>query len=351
MRAMDIRARIFAAIGVGGLVLGNTAACGSEGSTNPVNVDAGGDAATRADSSGDASPSPADAAKPADAASSDAPIILTDTGASDTSFDGPSPSPRRPFLVGSSLRVAEVSERDDWASPLGESAALDPSTAEWLGRSWLADAREEHASIAAFARFTLLLLSVGAPPDLVLASQRASIDEIRHARGCFALARRYSGRSAGPGALVVSDALGAMSLAEMAALTAEEGAVGETLGVVLATEQLALATDPEVRALPARIVTDEARHAELSWGFLRWAIAKGGAPVRRAAEHAFRAAIDKTRATPTRTYDVALAAWHAHGRLTCAEARAVTERGIRDVLEPCASALFRLEPVAQPALA
>ena len=38
------------------------------------------------------------------------------------------------------------------------------------------------ASIAAFARFTMMLLAVGAPPELVVAAQRASIDEVAHAR-------------------------------------------------------------------------------------------------------------------------------------------------------------------------
>lgn len=37
----------------------------------------------------------------------------------------------------------------------------------------------------------MLMLSVGAPPDLIVRSQRASIDEVRHAEKCFGLASRY----------------------------------------------------------------------------------------------------------------------------------------------------------------
>jgi hypothetical protein len=51
-------------------------------------------------------------------------------------------------------------------------STLDPRTRAALARAWAQDGVEEHASIAAFARFTVLLLSVGAPPDFVEAAQR-----------------------------------------------------------------------------------------------------------------------------------------------------------------------------------
>ncbi len=261
---------------------------------------------------------------------------------------------RRPFLVGSSLRLAEAVESDDWQleerDPL-PSASLNPATAAALARDWLKDALDEHASIAAFARFTMHLVSVGAPPQLVVASQRAALDEVRHARACFALARRYGGRDVGPGPLPIHDAMDAVTLSEIAALTTEEGCVGETLGVLLAEEQLAKTTDPCVRSVLARahIVTDEARHAELAWSFVRWAIARGGEPVRRAVAAAIRRSVAGTLAMPVRTYEgVDIDAWRAHGRLTCADARAVVERGVREIIEPCAAMLLG-EPLATPA--
>ena len=134
------------------------------------------------------------------------------------------------------------------------------------------------------------------------------------------------------------------TLVDMAALAAEEGCVGETLGVLLARDQLARTTDPLVRpAHHAREhpVADEERHAELAWRFVSWAIARGGAPVARAVAAALRRAIDATLAVPIRTQrGVDTAAWRAHGRPTCADARAVAERGIREVLIPCAEALL-----------
>jgi len=182
----------------------------------------------------------------------------------------------------------------------------------------------------------MLLLAVGAPPTLAVLSQRASIDEIRHAELCFALATRYGAPASGPAPLAVHDAVHAMSLAEVAALTAEEGCVGETLGAALAQEQLRLATDAEARRALRRIARDEDRHAALAWRFTRWAVLTGGDAVRVAVADAVERAIRGTLAMEVRRYDdVDLAAWHAHGRVTCGEARAVAAAAIERVVRPC----------------
>lgn len=339
MRCSDLRVRILAVIGATGLASAAITACGSDPS--PIGSHAQDDAADeRGDAGGglftDAAP---DSAQP-------------DTSGQDGAGDERPPSPRRPFLVGASLRSAASEVRDDWVLRDPENSrdsrsGLDAATARELARVWLADGLEEHASIAAFARFTMMLLAVGAPPDLVVASQRASIDEIGHARECFALAHRYGGGSAvGPGKLDVHDALGAFTLADLAALATEEGCIGETLGVALANEQLALVTDPHASRVLTRIVKDEARHAELAWRFVAWAIGEEqrGSPsasgvsaaVGRAAAHAIAA----TRAMTIRPGPNDLAAWHTHGRLTCAEARDASERAVQEVVLPCLGALL-----------
>ncbi|MGO8997097.1 MAG: ferritin-like domain-containing protein [Polyangiaceae bacterium] len=321
MRTLWIRARILSAIGASSFGL---VGCGSSGTVAPpdASTDAG-----PAQSAFDAS----DATPEADAA--------PDSSASDATADAPL-SVRRPFLVGRSMRAAQPTARDDWGRQLAAlDSALDERTRDALFRAWQRDGLEEHASIAAFARFTMLMLSVGAPPELVVGSQRASLDEVAHARACFALAARYHGTDVGPAPLDVHDSLGSLSLAELAALTAEEGCVGETLGAVLAQEQLACARDPEVVRMLTKLVADELRHAELAWRFVRWAIDRGGASVARAVERAAQRAITEIRRMPLRPHDVDLDAWHAHGRLTCEEARAASERGIQDVVEPCLEAL------------
>jgi hypothetical protein len=137
-------------------------------------------------------------ANPADAAG-DSPADVTP--------DRP-PSVRRPLLVGTSLRSASVVAREDWGAGDGTATApdgVDAGTLAALAKAYALDGCEEHASIAAFARLTLHLLSVGAPPELIEKAHLASLDEIRHARSCFALARRYGGGALGPSALSIDD--------------------------------------------------------------------------------------------------------------------------------------------------
>jgi hypothetical protein len=232
------------------------------------------------------------------------------------------------------MRSSSAAERDDWVDEMSTVDIAHSRTREFLAQSWLKDALEEHASIAAFARFTMLLLSVGAPPDLAVGSQRASLDEVRHARACFSLARRYGARDVGPSELVVADSLSAMSLADVVELTVVEGCVGETLGALLATEQLRHATDPEVRRILQRIAQDEVRHAELAWKFLAWALRADqrlGDAVRRAFERATR----ELERMPVVDYGVDVDVWHAHGRVTCAEVRALARTGIERLIAPC----------------
>jgi len=310
------------------------AACGASGKIDPDD--------------GGANDSAVDAATDA--------LTLADTGQADTSpvceagtqpggDGGCAPivqSARRPFLVGRSLRSAVVTERRDWSRKVAPvTGSVDVKTAEALAQSWLQDGLEEHASVAAFARFTMHLLSVGAPPDLVGRSQRASLDEIEHARSCFALAERLGKRPRGPSSLRIDDAVGPVSLAEIAALTAEEGCVGETLGAVLAAEQLARASDPETVKVLRRIAADEARHAELAWRFAKWAVVNGGEDVKQAIGQAAERAIQATLDIEIRAYDgIDLDAWHAHGRLTCSEARALMADAVREIVCPCLAAVM-----------
>jgi hypothetical protein len=117
--------------------------------------------------------------------------------------------------------------------------------------------------------------------------------------------------------------------------------VGETLGVLLASEALALARDAFVRATLTSMIEDEAAHVDLAWRVVRWCIEMGGEPVRAAVSHAIRRGIAATRRTPLRRYDgIDLRVWNEHGRVTCEQARALVERGIREVVEPCARVLL-----------
>ena len=335
---LRLREALLVAVGAGALaVAAGAAGCGSDTGSSQTGGGDGGSSDAAASSDAQTSDHAV-----ADSATGDDSSVIGD-GASDAPADAPA-TVRRPFLVGASLRAARATARRDWArthaGKTGVDVMVDDATARALARAWLADALEEHASVAAFARFTLQLLSVGAPPELVALSQRASLDEIEHARGCFELARRYGAGEQGPAALRVDDAIAPATLADVAALTAEEGCVGETLGALLAREQLAVVGDERAARFLERLARDEERHAALAWRFLAWAVGAGGEPVRARAREAIERACAATLRMEIRPLadGVDPATWRAHGRLSCAEARAVAARGIAEVVEPCARA-------------
>jgi hypothetical protein len=248
----------------------------------------------------------------------------------------------RPYLVEGRARTATPAWRGDWSSKAAPDLdALGHTLRQKLLEGWLADARLEHASVAAFARLTLELLALGAPPDLIEGSQRASLDEIEHARDCFALASAYAGAPIGPGGLALEGALEQSSLVELAVRTVHEGCVGETIAALVASAALRGATDPAVRAALRRIARDEAQHAELSWRVVAWALRAGGPDVAHAVAHAFAQALE---APPhVQGSDVAAAdreSFRAHGRLTPAELAEVVKEALAEVVAPCAAALL-----------
>jgi hypothetical protein len=192
----------------------------------------------------------------------------------------------------------------------------------------------EHASIASFNRFSLQLLAVGAPPELLEASQRAGLDEIEHARMAFALASRYGSDALGPNALDLGgDALGALDLASVAASTVEEGCVGETLAALEAEAARDGAKSPVLRAAWSVIAEDEARHAELAWSFVRWALDQGRPGVRQAVEGAFERAFRRLSDGPILESPLD-AELEAHARLSARARHALALRALDSVLRP-----------------
>jgi hypothetical protein len=351
MKTAAIASRILLALGASSTLLAATAAgCGSSTSTAAAGTTgSGGGTSTHASSGGGTSTHASSSSTGLGTGGAVATSSSTATGTG--GFGGVPACPRRPFLVDAVPRAGGLAERSDWLAgtdPAG--AGLDASAASALAEAWAHEGTQEHASIAAFARFTMLLVAVGAPPEIIVGSQQASLDEVAHARGCFGLAKRYGGRDLGPGPVSLRGALPAeASLADVAELTVHEGCVGETLGVLLAAEQLAGATDPVVRAHLERVVRDEQRHAELAWRFVRWALARGGAPVRAAVERAFGDAVHETLALGFAEAPVDAAVGRAHGRLGAAETHALVRRGLAEIVEPCRTALFDRAPGATAA--
>src|SRR6185436_2080767 len=130
---------------------------------------------------------------------------------------------------------------DEWIRDRrSPTASLTPDERRRVGEYWLANARAEHSSVAGFHRFALDLLAHGAPPELVERAQRAASQELRHAIDAFTLASAYLGEPIGPEPMNLgARAPIASSLAELAAWTVRDGAIGETMAAHLATAALA----------------------------------------------------------------------------------------------------------------
>jgi len=191
----------------------------------------------------------------------------------------------RPFLVQGHERTAPLVARADWSDDqldlTGLCDGLDATSRERLADHWRRVGAMEHASVAAFARFSLQLLALGAPPELLERSHRAMADETRHARAAFALASAYAGAPVGPGPLSIADALhDALDVERFVALLIEEGCIGETVASLEASESQP--DHPAVAAVLERIAAEEAEHAELAWRTLAWTLEAHPLPARRA---------------------------------------------------------------------
>ena len=67
--------------------------------------------------------------------------------------------------------------RDDWRDLKSRCDALPDAARRAIAQHWTRAAQMEHASVAAFSRFSLQLLAVGAPPSLLEDAHRAALDE------------------------------------------------------------------------------------------------------------------------------------------------------------------------------
>ena len=202
-------------------------------------------------------------------------------------YVGPQPSYAcgRPWMIDGVNSAAPCVAGEGWAKPVSIALPRNPADREAALARWVADARAEHASVAAFARLTLDLLAHAAPASLITDVSAAMMDEVRHATDAFAIASALAGEPLTAGPLPLrTDAT--PTLVELAVATALEGGVGETIAAATAAARLAVATDPTVRAALARVVEEETAHAALAWRIVDWAIAQGGEAVRDAVDAA-----------------------------------------------------------------
>jgi hypothetical protein len=181
--------------------------------------------------------------------------------------------------------VAPLTTRTDW---LRADLARSPAEHDLdLASRWLREASYEHASVASFARVTLQLMALGAPPDLLADAQHAALDEIEHARTFLALAARRGAGEQGPAALDVPRAPLATSFEAFVVDTFLDGCLAETVSGIEIRARAEDGDDVE-RAALSTIADEEERHAELAWRMLAWGVRAGGERSRAALEEAVR---------------------------------------------------------------
>src|SRR5262249_13852575 len=112
--------------------------------------------------------------------------------------------------------------------------------------------------------------------------------------------------------------------------TLVDGCIGETSAAVLAHEAASRCEPGPLKSTLETIAEDEARHAELAWRILAWAISTAGSRL-------WERLIEARRAYEAGEVDAPMAC----GVLTADEAGAIRARVISEVIDPCLHALTR----------
>jgi hypothetical protein len=229
----------------------------------------------------------------------------------------------RPLRHDGHAVLAAVVQGHAWSE---QSMGLEPSSSRAEAAAaahWLAIARSEHASVAAFSRVCLELMEVGAPPHLLEGCHRAALDEVRHARLALDVARSLGDPAWDLGPLSPVP-FRVPTLREIAVDALLEGCLGEGAAAARASIAADRSHGPVAQVL-STIAADETRHASLAWATVRWALQRD-----RSLADSLREALELARAAhavpPSADTDPALARL---GVMTIAEAARIE----RDVLE------------------
>jgi hypothetical protein len=236
--------------------------------------------------------------------------------------------------------VAPLCHRQDWAEGCGLDLGEVPGELrQRVARAWARVGQMEHASVAAFARFALQLLQLGAPPALIELATQAMGDETRHARRAFGVASAYAGAPIGPGPLDVERSLTSTTLVAVVELVVREGCIGETVAALEAREAAEHARDPRLAELLRGVADDETRHAELAWRFVSWALDREPVEVARLLQRELRTAAATTTA-PASPVSAEEAQLLVHGIVPEALRRQLRQAAFAEVIAPCATALL-----------
>lgn len=189
------------------------------------------------------------------------------------------PSCGRPLRVRGRRCVTPLATTDEWIADV-EVAPVPAPVLPILRTVWTQEAQAEHAAIAAFAKLSLELIALGAPPDLVIRAHRAALQEVQHARLCFGVASAYAGTTLGPAPLPEALAGDTVDLDRVAREALLDGCLREGLAAEIAATGASTAIDPAIARVMRIQAREEAQHAELCRAIVKWAIGRGGEPMR-----------------------------------------------------------------------
>jgi len=241
----------------------------------------------------------------------------------------------RPLMVGTGRQHAVVAGIEVAPGSVRAIPGLDGETRGALAAWWAHVAQLEHASVASFARVTLELMSLGAPPDILRDVQSAASDEIVHAQLAFEQASRFSGITLGPAPLSTAGVVPRVGAEAVLKGLIAEACVGETVGVAEARIAREGCTDPALQGVFTQIIDDETRHAALAWRTLAWLLDRHPELV-DVAEDSFTEAIAAVVSSDT----VAVPSRPMWGLLGSNERSTAREEAVRKVVLPCAQALL-----------
>jgi hypothetical protein len=180
-----------------------------------------------------------------------------------------------------------VSSGGDWAAP-DEGLILPAEVRSAVAAAWRENGRTEHASVAAFARLSLELVAVGAPPELLIDAAHDAVDEIHHTEATFGLARAIDGQALSPAPFPEATTAGALQgtreqrLAQLAATSLVDGVLHEGVSARVIAALAQRCELPTVTRVLHVLADDEARHAVHAWDVVVFCLREGGEPVRQA---------------------------------------------------------------------
>jgi len=251
---------------------------------------------------------------------------------------------------------APLASRDDWrlTSVDDLSAHLEPSRnlpenlLPVLARAWTNAGLAAHAAVAAYARFSLQLMSLGAPPQLLHGCSQAMQDEVAHAQACFSLARRYAGRDVGPGPLPAAAQAADVDLTSVVLEVVQRGCIREAVGALSAREALEHCQDAATREVLVRHQAAKAQQAQLSWRFVAWALRGAGRELPDHVRIAFLTALSPEPSPGL--LDERDRQLLRRGVLSESQRAALEQRILREVVLPCMEALLSRSDVPRPSM-